>query len=142
MMKYFLFPDNARDRNFSFFLLAMRLLFGSLLMSHGIQKLCNYSALAAGAFPDPLGIGAQASVSLAIFGELVCAFAFIIGFLYRLSMIPMMVTMIVAFGAVHGWSIADGELAFVYLIVFVFMYLAGPGRISIDYAIRRKCFRR
>ena len=34
---------------------------------------------------------------LAIFGELFCSVAFVFGFLYRLSMIPMIVTMAVAF---------------------------------------------
>ena len=38
---------------------------------------------------DPLGIGSQLSLVLAIFGEMVCSMAFIFGFLYRLAMLPM-----------------------------------------------------
>ena len=35
------------------------------------------------------GIGSKLSLVLAIFGEMVCSMAFIFGFLYRLTMIPM-----------------------------------------------------
>ena len=40
-MKYntLLFPRKANQTNFSLFLLSMRLLFGSLLMTHGYAKL-------------------------------------------------------------------------------------------------------
>lgn len=139
-IKAFLFPQNTQERSYSLFILAMRILFGVLLMSHGIQKLNNYSALAGGAFPDPLGIGSEASVVLAIFGEVLCSAAFIAGFLYRLSMIPMIVTMIVAFFAVHSGDVSGGELAFVYLLVFIIMYIAGPGRYSIDRIIAKRLY--
>ena len=33
---------------------------------------------------------------------------------------------------VHGGSVSGGELAFVYFAVFVLMYLAGPGKYSVD----------
>jgi putative oxidoreductase len=54
------------------------------------------------------------------------------GALYRLSMLPMLVTMAVAFFHIHSGSIVQGELAFVYLMVFILMYIAGPGQYSID----------
>ncbi len=53
-------------------------------MSHGVQKWANYDVMS-GSFPDPLGIGSQLSLVLAICGELVCSLAFIFGFLYRLG---------------------------------------------------------
>lgn len=140
MIKSFLFPTCYGEKSYSVFLLALRILFGLLLASHGLQKLLAYSSLAAGGFPDPLGIGSGASACLAIFGELFCSVAFIFGFLYRLSMIPMIVTMAVAFGAVHGWSINQGELAFAYLLVFIVMYIAGPGLYSVDGLIAKKFY--
>lgn len=137
-MKYrFLFPQDANQRNLSALLLAMRLLFGLLLMSHGYAKLADFTEMSA-VFPDPFGIGSRYSLMLAIFGELFCSFAFVAGFLYRLAMLPMMVTMGVAFFYAHGGSIAAGELAFVYLVVFVFLYITGPGKYSVDYLIGRK----
>lgn len=132
-MKYntFLFPRKANQTNFSLFLLSMRLLFGSLLMTHGYAKLTGFAAMSA-SFPDPFGIGSRYSLMLAIFGELFCSVAFVFGFLYRLSMIPMIVTMAVAFFFAHGGSMTGGELAFVYLVVFILMYMAGPGKYSVD----------
>ncbi len=90
-------------------------------------------------FPDPLGIGSSISLGLAIFGELVCSMGFIIGLLYRLAMIPMIFTMVIAFFVIHANdAFAVKELAFVYLAVFVLMYIAGPGKFSVDNFIGSK----
>ena len=96
-----------------------------------MQKLQGFESLSA-TFPDPLGIGSQLSLSMAIFGELVCSTAVIFGFLTRLAIIPMAFTMTVAFFITHGGSLAEGELAFAYLVVFVLLFFAGPGKYSID----------
>lgn len=106
-------------------------------MNHGIEKWSNYQELSA-VFPDPLGIGSPLSLGLAIFGEMVCSMAFIVGFLYRLAMIPMIFTMCIAFFVVHGHDpFAVKELAFVYLVVFVLMYIIGPGKFAIDHWIAK-----
>ena len=47
----FLFPGEPRDSRSSWLLLAARVVFGLLLMSHGIAKLQNFEALSA-TFPD------------------------------------------------------------------------------------------
>lgn len=137
MIKSFLFPSKYGERSYSLLLLAMRVVMGLLLMTHGFQKLMGYQAMSV-SFPDPLGVGSNASLCLAIFGELFCPIAFIAGFLYRLSMIPMIVTMVVAFLFIHQCSIAEGELAFVYLLSFVLLYIAGPGLYSADAVIGRR----
>ena len=78
------------------------------------------------------------SLILAIFGELTCSLAFIFGFLYRLAMIPMIFTMGMAFFVIHGNDPCSvKELAFIYLVVFVLMYIAGPGKYSIDHFIAK-----
>ena len=85
-----------------------------------------------------LGIGSQLSLVLAIFGEMVCSMAFIFGFLYRLAMIPMIFTMCIAFFVVHGSDpFAVKELAFIYLVVFILLYIAGPGKFSLDHFIAK-----
>ena len=101
MLKRLLFPVKPDGTATSAMLLIARIVFGILLMNHGIQKWSNFQEMSA-VFPDPLGIGSPLSLGLAIFGELVCSMAFIIGFLYRLAMIPMIFTMIVAFFVVHA----------------------------------------
>lgn len=128
----FLFPAQPDGWGASLFLLAIRVVFGLLLMSHGMQKWIDFDQLSA-QFPDPLGIGSAWSLRLAIFGELICSFAFIIGFLYRLALIPMIVTMSVALFVVHGQDpFQVKELALVYWVIFVLMYISGPGRFSVD----------
>ncbi|MDF9829372.1 DoxX family protein [Parabacteroides sp. PF5-6] len=128
----FLFPNKPDGLGFSLLLFAFRLLFGVLLMSHGIQKWMNFSELSA-TFPDPLGVGSAVSLGLAIFGEVACSIAFIFGFFYRLVLIPMIFTIAVAFFVIHGADpFAVKELAFIYLIAFVILYIAGPGKFAID----------
>lgn len=130
-MYSFLFPTYAYRKNFSLFVLSLRILFGVLLMVHGIGKIVDFDTLSH-TFSDPLGIGSRRSLMLAIFGEAICSAAFIIGFMHRLCMIPMIITMITAFVVVHKWSVTDGETAFVNLMIFLLLYVVGPGRYSID----------
>ena len=142
MLKRFLFPVKPDGTFISVILLIVRVVFGVMLMNHGIDKWANYQELSA-VFPDPLGIGCPLSLGLAIFGELACSMAFIIGFLYRLAMIPMIFTMCVAFFIVHADDpFAVKELAFVYLVVFVLMYIVGPGKFAVDRWISKSLFRK
>lgn len=135
MLKRFLFPVKPDGTAESIILLVVRIVFGVLLMSHGIAKWANFQEMSA-VFPDPLGVGSTLSLVLAIFGELVCSMAFIVGFLYRLVMIPMIFTMCIAFFVIHSQDpFSTKELAFVYLVVFVLMYIIGPGKYSVDHWI-------
>lgn len=142
MIYNFLFPTKPNTAKISLLLLAIRIIFGILLMNHGIQKWSNFQELST-TFPDPTGVGSPFSLGLAIFAELICSMAFIIGFLYRLALIPMIITMIVAFLVIHTNDVfAVKELAFIYLVVFVLMYITGPGKFSIDYIIGNELRRR
>ena len=85
MLYNFLFPTKPDTAKVSLLLLAVRIIFGLLLMNHGIQKWSSFQEMST-TFPDPLGVGSPISLGLAIFGELVCSMAFLIGFLYRLAM--------------------------------------------------------
>lgn len=133
----FLFPSKEQDVKIASSLLTARVIFALLLASHGLQKLQDFEMMA-DSFPDPLGIGSHISLALAIFGELFCSIAAVFGFLTRLALIPMAFTMTVAFFVTHGGSVAEGELALVYLIVFVLLTFAGPGKYSIDGLLAKK----
>ena len=131
----FLFPSNPTGNRASLLILSFRILFGLLLMSHGIQKWAQFDTLYA-VFPDPIGIGSAASLILAIFAELFCSLFFIVGMFYRLALIPMIITLGVAFFIIHGGSIVQGgELAFIYLVMFILLYITGPGKYSIDHLL-------
>jgi putative oxidoreductase len=49
--------------------------------------------------------------------------------------LPMILAMAVAFFDVHDAMMPEGELSLIYLIVFIILYLVGPGRFSFDYLI-------
>ncbi len=133
MILNILFPQNNQRAGVSFLLLVLRIAFGVLFMMHGMQKAMNFETLST-SFPDPLGIGSEVSLILAIFGEVACSAAFILGFFYRLAVIPMIFTMIVAFFIVHGADpFAVKELALVYLIAFTSLWITGPGKFSVDH---------
>lgn len=137
-----MFPLKPDSTGASLFLLALRIFFGVLLMSHGIQKWSNFQEMSA-TFPDPLGVGSPLSLGLAIFGEMVCSMGFIIGLLYRLAMLPMIFTMGMAFFVIHGNDpFSVKELALVYLVVFILMYISGPGKFSVDYVLGKELRRR
>lgn len=131
-----LFPKVESTKT-SFLLLASRLVFGLTFASHGLDKLQHFTETAAH-FPAPFGMSGEVAVSLSIFGELICGLAFTFGFLTRLALLPMIFTMIVAFTTVHGGSVSGGELAFLYLVIFVLSWFAGAGKFSVDGLISSK----
>ena len=132
MLHNFLFPTYS---NFwlSSLLLLGRILFGGMFLTHGLQKLANFGSLS-GSFPRGMGLNITISLSLAIFAEVFCTLAFITGFLYRLSMLPMIFTMIMAVFVVHANDpFSAKELALLYLYIFLIMYCLGPGSFAADY---------
>ena len=138
MIQKFLFPSKPDATDYSFLLLGFRILFGVLMMTHGLQKWDNFDTLSA-TFPDPVGVGSTISLSLAIFAEVICSVAFILGALYRLALIPLIFTMVIAFFVIHGADpFGVKEPAFIYLMVYVMMYIAGPGKFAVDRLLVKK----
>ena len=137
-LKKFLFPTYYDEsRTYSIVLLVLRIFFGLLFLSHGYDKLMSHQALS-DVFADPFGLGSTISFWLVIFAEVVCSFALIFGILQRISLIPMIISMCVAFFVVHNGDIfATKELSFIYLTMFVFLYITGPGEYSFDSTIGR-----
>ena len=78
------------------------------------------------------------SLMLIIFVEFCCSLFLIAGLMVRLMVIPMMIAMAVAFFDVHDGMFPAGELSLIYLIMFIILYITGPGRFSIDFLIDRK----
>ena len=121
-------------------LLVLRVWLGlSMLLLHGWGKVGNHAQLSQG-FPDPLGVGPAMSVNLVIFSEVLCAVLLVAGLAARFALVPLIVTMAVAFFAVHGGRLlgeGNGEMAFIYLAGFVALFIAGPGRYSFDHYILR-----
>lgn len=134
MLYNFLFPQYCRDRIISVILLAVRVFFGVLFFIHGVDKMMNFTALSE-SFPSVLGFGSYMSLMVAIFCEFCCSLFLIAGLLQRLILIPMMISMGIAFFDVHDALLPGGELALIYLVIFIILYFTGPGRYSIDYLL-------
>ena len=131
-----LFYEPVSSTNKSMVILFARIIFGFLFLSHGIAKLHMYS-YAPETFPNPIGLGSGLSLWLVLFAEILCTLGFILGTLFRLSLIPMIFTMCVAIFVIHsGNPLAAKEPALMYLTIFVLLYITGPGRFSIDGIIR------
>ena len=75
-------------------LLILRVGIGAMMLVHGLAKLNGFNEMS-DSFPDPLGIGSQLSLILAIGAEVGCSILLIVGFASRLAAIPLAFTMIV-----------------------------------------------
>jgi len=110
----------------------LRIGFSGLLLTHGIPKIERLFAETI-EFPDPLGVGAATSLTLAIIGEVIAPIFIIIGFRTKLATLPSIAVMCVAVFFIHiSDPIGTKEKALLYLIGFIAIFLAGPGKYSID----------
>ena len=137
MFYNFLCPQYLRGRGVSFVILFVRIFFGALFLMHGLDKMMNFSQLSE-TFPSVLGLGSYTTLMLSIFCEFACSIFLIVGMLTRIVLIPMIVSMAVAFFDIHDGFMPEGELSLIYLIVFIVLFITGPGRYSADYLIDRK----
>ena len=116
-------------------LLLLRVWHGaSLVLLHGWGKVTGFATMAQ-QFPDPFGLGPKMSLILAIGGEVVCATLLVLGLFTRVAALGAAITMGVAFWFAHGGALSgarSGEMAFVYLGVFIVLFIAGAGRFSLD----------
>jgi len=134
MIKLLFAPaKNSPSANFA--LLILRVWIGvEMMVVHGVDKLMNFST-AAQDFPDPLGVGHAASLALVVFAEVFASMFLVVGLFTRLAAMTLIIDMTIAFIFVHKGALTgsnSGELAFLYLLVYVVVFLAGPGRVSAD----------
>lgn len=117
----------------------LRIVLGlTMLLAHAVPKVTNYLMLSA-AFPDPYGISSTLSLILAIIAEFFGSILLIFGLLTRPALVPLIFTMFTAFFLVHrGDPFANKELALLYLVGFVVLFITGPGRISLDAIIHER----
>ncbi len=125
--------------------LFMRLFVGVMLLQFGIRHLVNYSELCY-SFPTVLNMSSECSLIIMIIIELVCSLLIMMGFLTRLSVIPPICAMIAAEYyilhdmvpnlPVYGLDSTDpGYLPIMFIGIYIYILIAGPGKISLDYFI-------
>ena len=79
-----------------FGLLAVRLLAGGMMLTHGIPKIDRVFGEGPVKFADPFGLGPEISLVLVIFAEVACSLLVMVGLKTRLATIPLLITMLVA----------------------------------------------
>jgi putative oxidoreductase len=87
-------------------------------------------------WPDPLGLGSkEVSFYLLVFAEVICAIMLAAGFLTRGAALVLGFAMGVAFFITHKGLLTgdkNGELAALYGLACLTIFLTGPGKFSID----------
>ncbi len=119
--------------------LLLRLTFGFLMLfNHGWGKFMRFFEDGPVKFGDPLGIGTELSLGLAVFAEVFCAGLLVLGLFTRLATIPLIITMAVAAFIVHiNDPLSRMESALLYLTVYIVILLLGPGKFSLDRMIKK-----
>lgn len=110
-----------------------------MAIAHGWPKLQRLLGDDPIQFADPFGLGATASLGMAVFGELVCGLLIAVGLGTRLAAIPFAITMLVAIFHAHWddpWG--DKEHAFLFLVPAIALAITGPGRYSLDRLIQSR----
>lgn len=102
------------------------------MLTHGWPK---FQRLLSGEFKfaDPIGLGPEVSLVLAVFAEFICAITLMLGFFSRISAFMLAFTMAVAAFIQHADDpFGNKEKALLYLVGLVAILLMGGGRYSID----------
>lgn len=125
----------------------IRILVGAVFLSEGIQKFLYSEALGAGRFAK---IGIPAPHIMAPFVgavEVVFGAALLVGFLTRLSAIPLLIDMCVAIATTKVpillnkgfWAAAhEARTDFSMLLGLLFLFIVGAGPLSLDWQLRRR----
>ena len=132
IIQYSITMEGSRRNDLA--LLLLRLGFGGFMIyGHGWGKMIKLFTENPIQFGDPIGLGANASLMLAVFAELVCAVFVSIGLFTRYAVIPLIITMAVALLFVHfNDAFGRQEKALMYLVGYICILIAGPGYYSID----------
>ena len=125
--------------------LFMRLFVGIMFMQFGIRHLANYDTICH-EFPTVFGLSPEFCLVSMIVIELLCSSLIIIGLFTRFATIPPIVSMIFAeYYILHDMipdvlihrldSTDPGYLPIMFIGIYCFLLLAGPGKISVDYLL-------
>ena len=134
-----LFQTTTHGEALNILVLFIRIVIAVFMIQHGLPKLSKLMAGGEIQFGDPIGLGPVLSLILAVFAEFFCSILIGIGLGTRLATIPLMITMIVAAFISHGGDpFARKELALLYLLFYISLFVLGSRKYSLDYLLGRK----
>lgn len=122
--------------------LFLRLFTGIMFLQLCIRQALNFDDIV-NSYQGIMGLTPEGTITLLLILELLCAVCIMLGFLTRLAVLFPLALMLVAEDIImsSGESITNQLFNFqpgypvMFIGIFVFMLLAGPGKISLDYFI-------
>jgi putative oxidoreductase len=115
-------------------LLAIRLLSGGMMLTHGIPKFDRLFGEGPVKFADPFGLGPEISLGMVLFAEVGCSLLVMLGFKTRWATLPLLFTMLMAAFYAHGNDpFSDKELSLLFFTLFLSVLISGGGRFSLDH---------
>jgi len=122
--------------------LFLRLFTGIMFLQLCIRQMLNFDKIVP-TFEGFMGLSPEASMTVLVIVEMVCAVFIMLGFLTRLSVLFPLGLMLVAENLLSSSQTATTDQLFnfapgypvMFIGIFVFMLLSGPGKISLDYII-------
>jgi len=116
----------------------LRIGFSASMLTHGIPKISKLFETPI-KFANPLGIGETPSLILTLIGEVLCPILILIGYKTKWAAIPSAITMFMAAFVIHAEDdFGTKEKALLYLVAFIAIFLAGPGKYSLDGLLKKK----
>lgn len=114
-------------------LLILRVGISLLMIVHGYGKLQTWLAGGEIQFIQFLGLSTNVSLFLAVIGEFIAPLFIALGLFTRYAASLAAFTMGVAAFYVHaGDKLADKEIAFLYFVGFISIFLLGAGKYSLE----------
>ena len=122
--------------------LFLRLFTGVMFLQFGLRQIMHFDVIAL-VFPGLCGMTPVVSISVVTAIELVCATCIILGLMMRIALIPSLVLMVCITVMLMGHGADPASQVFIFKPgypvmfcgIFIYMLLAGPGKISVDYVI-------
>ena len=142
MQKLILKFNSIANKGQDFALLFLRLVLAYGFWEPATKKWEDINSIAE--WFDSLGIpAAKLNAYMAASTEMAGVFLLTLGLGTRLISIPLIITMIVAIKTVHwanGFAAGENgyEIPLYYMLMLFVLITFGPGRISVDYFIKRK----
>jgi putative oxidoreductase len=126
-------PGSNTSPAASFGLLALRVVTGLLLIAgHGWGKFTHFSTVARH-FGDPLHVGSERSLMLAVFAEVVCSGLVAIGFATRYAAAALVFQFaVIQMLVLPHAPLSERELGLLYGAVYFALMLTGPGNYALD----------